>query len=105
MADDLAGLIAELASRMDDVGKASVGDATEYSRGGTVFAVVRANEAELRLLSDIGDAARRTPDTHESERGEDWVHFNPPALDQHAIDRAEAWFLIAYRAASGPPNG
>jgi len=45
-------------------------------------------------------AALRTPDTTPSQRGPEWVSFSPEALDDQAVDRAEAWFLSAHRLAS-----
>lgn len=74
-------------------------DRSSWSLGGLVFAVAEADAAEFRLDPAVAAAARRTPDTHPSERGADWVRFQPVELDDQAIDRAEAWFGSAHRRA------
>ncbi len=71
-----------------------------YARAGTPFAAADATAIELRLGAEIAEAARRTPDTHDSERGDDWVRFAPREWDDHAGDRLEAWFRVAWRAAA-----
>lgn len=76
-----------------------VGDATEYRRASGTFAVLARDTVELRLNAEVAEAARRTPATSGSGRGPEWVRFSPPALDDHALDRAEAWFRSAWRAA------
>ena len=47
----------------------------------------------------VAGAALRTPNTEPSVRGSEWVAFEPATLDDAAVDRAEAWFLSAYRRA------
>ena len=42
-------------------------------------------------------AAIRTPDATPSPRGPGWVAFAPAELDDHAADRAVAWFASAHR--------
>ena len=54
---------------------------------------------ELRLGQEIGEAALRTPDTAPSDRGLAWVRFSPAQWDEHAFDRLEAWFKVAWRMA------
>jgi hypothetical protein len=95
--DLLAATAAELAGvvRNDDPG------GTEWQRGGRVFAVTSGSAAEFRLDGPIAAAALRTPDTGASPRGPEWVLFAPAALDDHAIDRAGAWFAAAWRRAGG----
>ena len=73
----------------------------EYSRNGVVFAARPDFDAvELKLGAEIGDAAMRTASTGPSARGADWITFAPPEWDQHAIDRLEAWFRVAWRFAA-----
>ena len=92
--EQLADLVAEAV----DV---RVTDKHEYSRSGAVFAVhPSADVIELRLGPDIAEAARRTPDTAASARGEDWVRFAPREWDEHAFDRLGAWFRVAWRLAA-----
>lgn len=75
--------------------------ATEWARAGRVFATLDAggSRAAFRLDPLLASAARRTPDTDTSARGPDWVEFDPAVLDDHAIDRAVAWFEAAARRA------
>ena len=72
----------------------------EYERDGHLFAA-RPDEhtVELRIGAEIAEAARRTPDTTTSDRGDDWIRFAPREWDKHATDRLEAWFRVAWRAA------
>ena len=74
-----------------------------WSRGADLFAVLRTDgdAAEFRLDAAVAAAAVRTPDTAPSPRGSGWVLFRPAALDGHAVDRATAWFVSAYRLAAG----
>lgn len=75
-----------------------------WDRTGRAFAAagVDGASAEFRLDPAIGAAALRTPDTGPSRRGADWVRFAPSDLDDHAIDRAEAWLGSAWRRAERP---
>jgi hypothetical protein len=98
-AEGLAEALAELADGPADVQGAKSGTTTDYARAGTIFALASEDAVELRLAADIADAARRTPDTTASDRGDEWVRFSPRSLDGHARDRLAAWFLIAYRLA------
>lgn len=69
-----------------------------WSRGGRPFAVIIDDgAAEFRLDRAVAAAAARTPDVELSDRAQDWVRFRPGVLDDHAADRATAWFASAYR--------
>ncbi|HEX6869144.1 MAG TPA: hypothetical protein VF119_10090 [Candidatus Limnocylindrales bacterium] len=74
---------------------------TEWRRGGVAFVSLDAAgvAAAFRLDAVLAGAARRTPDTSGSSRGAEWVTFAPAVLDDHAADRAGAWFAAAYRRA------
>jgi hypothetical protein len=78
------------------------GDETLWSRGGTLFAVLRGDglAAEFKLDAAVAAAATRTPDVASSSRGQGWVTFQPISLDAHAADRAKAWLASAYRQAT-----
>lgn len=78
---------------------AQSGDERDYANGDRVLAVVSRGAVELRLGPEIAEAARRTPDTDGSARGPDWVRFAPAEWDDHASDRLEAWFRVAWRLA------
>jgi hypothetical protein len=81
-------------SRGSGPGSASL---VTWSVGERPFAIVSSDGVELRLDEAVAAAARRTPDTEPSDRGPEWVRFNPRELDGHAVDRLEAWFGLAYR--------
>jgi hypothetical protein len=98
----LEQVLEEVAATLEDAeAGASVGGGTEWSIDGRVFATVAAGRAEFRLDPMVASAALRTPDTARSPRGADWVGFAPAAIDQHAIDRATAWLVSAWRRADG----
>jgi hypothetical protein len=88
-ADGLAGVVVD-----------SSGPITTWAAGPSVFATLSGDRAEFRLDPTVAVAALRTPDTAPSPRGADWIAFEPSVLDDHALDRAEAWFLSAHRRAA-----
>lgn len=86
----------ELVAEVTDV--ALNGDV--YERAGVAFATKPSDGAvEVRLGEEIAEAATRTPDTTASPRGPGWVRFAPREFDEHAHDRLDAWFLVAWRMA------
>jgi len=98
-APDLAGLCADLADELDEVSGSTDGDAVAYSRGGAVFARTSGAVLEVRLPTDIAEAALRTPDTALDPDDRGWVRFTPADDERHVTDRATAWFQIAWRHA------
>ena len=70
-----------------------------WSRNRRPFAGVSADGRTAEFLLDpaVADAAVSTPDVTYSSRGPGWVAFRPAELDDHAADRAVAWFASAYR--------
>jgi len=96
----LAALLADRASDLADVESAAADDgAVTWSRGGRPFAELSGDgsTAGFALDAAIAAAAIRTPDVAPSARGPGWVAFTPAVLDDHAADRAVAWFASAYR--------
>jgi hypothetical protein len=77
----------------------TVDEGTTWAAGPAVFATLTGDRAEFRLDPLVAAAALRTPDTAASPRGQDWIAFAPAILDDHGVDRAEAWFLGAHRRA------
>lgn len=75
--------------------------ATTWSAADVAYATLDAtgSVAAFRLDPTLAGAARRTPDTRPSVLGEAWVEFAPATLDDHAADRARAWFIAAARRA------
>ena len=96
----LRELLEAAALGLDDVSVATdeVGAVT-WSRRGRAFAALSADGsiASFGLDPAVAAAAIRTPDTTDSPRGSGWVDFVPDELDDHAADRAEAWFESAHR--------
>lgn len=95
----LRDVVDAAAEDLGDVRLPGDGASVSWAVGNTVFAALDAGRAEFRLDPLVARAALRTPDTAVSTRGPDWVAFAPETLDDGAVDRAEAWFLSAYRRA------
>ena len=72
----------------------------EFTRAGEPFAFVSGSAAEFKLDPEIAEAAVSTPSTSPSTRGPDWVRLAPDEPSAMDFDRAKAWFLSAWRAAS-----
>jgi hypothetical protein len=72
---------------------------TTWSRQDRPFATLSADGATASFALDgaVAAAAARTPDVAPSSRGAGWVDFTPAELDDHASDRAAAWFASAHR--------
>ena len=102
----MGGLAGAVLSRAEELGVS--GHSTpdrplevEFTRGERAFAVVEDDGAvSFRLAAAVATAAVRTPDTEPSERGRGWVTLRPSTVDDHALDRARAWFESAWRAAA-----
>lgn len=99
----LAPLLDDLAAELAGVERVAGPAAVEYRRAGRAFAVAGAERVEFRVLPAVTRAALSTPDTAASPRGGDWVAFAPAELDQFVLDRASAWFELAWRRA-GPSS-
>ncbi len=98
--ESLASVVAETASELEDVERIDRDGQVEFSRGGRPFAALDSDgSASFRLGPQVAQAALRTPDTHPSPRGPNWVSFRPAQLDRFARDRAEAWLEVAHRFA------
>lgn len=95
----LPAAIAEVVVGLPETRSISADGAVTWSRGGREFAVLGPSGIELRLDRPVAAAATRTPDTAPSQRGGEWIRFNPRELDGHALDRLRAWLALAYRRA------
>jgi hypothetical protein len=93
----LEAAAAELPDATQDLG---VDGAATWTRAGVRFAILRDAGVDLRVGVLIGAAAMHTPDAMTSAEGSDWVAFEPPELDDHALDRLRAWFAAAHRRAA-----
>jgi len=97
----LPALVAEILVEMPKARSLSADGVVTWSVGDRAFAALGPSGIEIRMDPPIAAAAARTPDTAASERGPDWVRFDPSELDGHAIDRLRAWLDLAYRLATG----
>jgi hypothetical protein len=96
----LRELLADAAGQLDDVETELAPDgALTWSRDEHPFATLDPDGACAAFALDpaVAAAAVRTPDTGSSTRGPGWVAFSPSELDEHAADRAIAWFASAHR--------
>jgi hypothetical protein len=98
-APDLAGLCADVAAELEEATSSADEGVTSYARGTAVFARVSVAGLDVRLPVDIAEAALMTPDTAVDPLDRGWVRFTPGNAERHVIDRARAWFEIAYRHA------
>lgn len=87
------------AAEVPDAAEEAGGGEASWTRAGTRFVVLRGASVELRVGAAIAGAAVRTPDTHPSLRGPEWIAFAPADLDGPARDRLAAWFAAAGRRA------
>jgi hypothetical protein len=95
---NLRELLTQVAAALPDVRAAEAADETVWSTADRPFAVLTADgAAEFGLDPAVAAAAGRTPDVTPSGRGPGWVRFVPAKLDDHAQDRARAWFESAHR--------
>ena len=88
-----------MAAELDDVSTVTAGGAVVYARGDTEFARVTPSTLEVRLPTDIADAALRTTDTTAGP-APGWIRFQPVDGERHVTDRAAAWFQTAWRHAA-----
>jgi hypothetical protein len=95
----LAGLFQRLAGDLGEVTERRSRDGVEYLAGSRAFATCDGDVAEFRLRPEIAEAAERMSDTGPSTRGSGWVRLAPAVVDRFVLDRAEAWFLSAWRSA------
>jgi hypothetical protein len=96
----LRALLGDVADGLGDVEVATgPGDEVTWSVVGRPFAALSADGlgAEFALDTAVAAAATRTPDVVPSQRGPGWVLFRPIVVDDHAANRAEAWFASAHR--------
>jgi len=98
-APDLAGLCAELAAELDEVTSTADGEGLAYARNGLAFARVADASLSVRLPIDIAEAALNTPDTAVDPDDRGWLRFSPADDERHVVDRATAWFRIAWKHA------
>jgi hypothetical protein len=98
---DLMVLVAEVAAEMGEVTSSGDGGVVAYQVAGVVFARVSADALDVRLPADIADAALRTPDTAAVPGDAGWLRFSPRGRERHVVDRATAWFQMAWRHAGG----
>jgi hypothetical protein len=99
----LADVLDLAAAALDPVERVATPAGVEWCRDGRAFAAEAGGRAEFRLPPVVGAAALGTPDTARSERGADWIAFDPRELERMAVDRASAWLASAWRHAGERP--
>lgn len=98
----LADLLGGVAAAHPQVTSRETGGTTVWQAGGRPFAALAGASMEFRLKPDMARAALRTPNTRASERGPEWVAFEPPPeLDRYDLDRLRSWFEMAARLVGG----
>lgn len=95
----LADVLDLAAAALEPLERVATPTGVEWRRAGRAFAALAVGRAEFRLPPAVGAAALGTPDTTRSERGADWVAFEPRELERMAVDRASAWLASAWRHA------
>lgn len=98
----IEGILDGAAGSMPGASRSTTGSSIIWAVGDVPFAVVDGSTVELRLDSAIAAAALKTPDTARSARGPEWVRYMPATLEDHDLDRLEAWFALAHRRAAEP---
>ena len=100
---NLRDVLVEAAAPLGVEAIAGPDGAWHWAVAGADFATMDAagEVATFRLDPVLASAARRTPDVTGSPRGPEWVEFRPTVVDEHAGDRAAAWFAAAARRATG----
>jgi hypothetical protein len=96
---DLAALCAACAAELEDAAGSADGSVTVYAREGIEFARVEGGTMRVRLPVDIAEAAVNTPDTQLEPDDRGWLRFTPTTAEAHVLDRAKAWFRIAWKHA------
>jgi hypothetical protein len=101
----LGEAIESTAATFGDIDVEAAQEGSEYSTRGVVFASVGPVSASFLLPADVARGALGTPDTAPSPLGAGWIRFTPPTLDRFAVDRVQAWFVLAHRMAGQRPRG
>jgi hypothetical protein len=97
---EIEAILDELATSMPGSNRLTQGRGTAWAVGDRLFAILQGDAVELRLDPAVAAAAARTPDTSPSDRGPEWVRYQPSTLEGHDLDRLEAWFGLAHRRAA-----
>ena len=96
---ELGLLLEETAATLGGVLARTDSSGLTWTVDGQPIASLAGGTALFRIGREIGAAALKTPDTSASTLGPEWVGFRPATLDDHARDRAVAWFGAAHRRA------
>jgi hypothetical protein len=103
---DFAELLDAAVDTEEPVEVAVANGITTYRLAGRPFAIAQGLTFDAHVGPEVGRAALRTPDVAGSPHGDGWVRLEPAAIDDHAADRAVAWYELARRIAAGkrPPG-
>ena len=92
-------VVERLTAELGDVTSSGSASGTEFKRAGQTFAVLQGSQVSLKLRPDIAEAALHTPGTSPSDRGDEWIEFQPDPSDPQDVDRLQAWLTIGWRSA------
>jgi hypothetical protein len=95
--------IDRLAGELKGIERRAAGAHLEFAFNGTVFSGREGSVLSFRLRPEIVTAGLGTPATARSPRGPDWIALRCDAGDDFTLDRARAWFELAWRLAGGEP--
>jgi hypothetical protein len=93
--------IDRLATELEGVVRREGAGVGRFERGDVAFATREGSRHCFRLRPEIVAAGLRTPGTAESARGGEWICLDTSTSDEFTLDRAKAWFELAWRLAGG----
>jgi hypothetical protein len=91
--------IERLAAELEGVARRNAGGEVAFGRGAVAFAAQEGRGYCFRLRAEIVAAGLHTPDTSASKRGPEWICLDTTRVDAFTLDRAKAWFELAWRLA------
>jgi hypothetical protein len=101
--EDPLAAIDRLAGELKGIASREVADSLEYTFDGAAFAVREGRTHSFLLGPEIATAGLRTPGTARTPRGAGWISLRSDPADGFTVDRARAWFELAWRLAGGEP--
>ena len=101
--EDPLAAIDRLGGELKGITSRELAGSLEYVFDGAVFAVREGSVQSFLLAPEIATAGLRTPGTARSPRGAGWISLRSDPADEFTVDRARAWFELAWRLAGGEP--
>jgi hypothetical protein len=101
--EDPIAAVERLAGELKGTTSRQAAGSLEYLFDGAVFAVREGRVQSFLLGPEIATAGLRTPGTARTPRGAGWISLRSDPADEFTVDRARAWFELAWRLAGGEP--